>query len=140
LTLSGDLLTVDETFSGLLAPATGAHIHCCTPVGTNTIVAVPFTGADGFPLGATSGTFDHTFDLTLTSTYTAGFLSAHGGTAVGAEAALITGLDTDTAYLNIHNSVFPGGEIRGFLTAVPEPSALLVLAGAIGLGLIRRRR
>jgi CHRD domain len=28
-TLSGDLLSIDETFSGLVTPASAAHIHCC---------------------------------------------------------------------------------------------------------------
>src|SRR5258706_16022349 len=42
-TLSGNMLTIAETFTGLTAPANAAHLHCCGPVGVNEIVAVPFT-------------------------------------------------------------------------------------------------
>ena len=34
-------------------------------------------------------------------------------------------------YMNVHTSVFPGGEIRGQLLSVPEPST----AALLGLGL-----
>jgi len=40
-------------------------------------------------------------------------MSGHGGTAAGAEAALVGGLAAGQAYFNIHTSPFPGGEIRG---------------------------
>jgi hypothetical protein len=38
-------------------------------------------------------------------------------------------------YVNVHNSVFPGGAIRG---QVPEPTSALLVAG--GLALLARRR
>ena len=53
VTLNGDTLTVNEVFSGLTAPVSGAHIHCCGPIGVNEPVAVPFVG---FP-STTSGTY-----------------------------------------------------------------------------------
>lgn len=64
-TLNGNLLSIDETFSGLAAPAAAAHIHCCAPPGTNAMVAVPFSS---FP-NATSGHFVTTVDLSLAGTY-----------------------------------------------------------------------
>lgn len=135
LTLNGDLLTVNETFSGLLASASAAHIHCCALPGFNAGVAVPFPG---FP-NAASGTYSQTFDLTLSTTYNAAFVTANGGTTASAEAALIAGLNAGQTYLNIHDPVYPGGEIRGQLAAVPEP-ATLGLAGAslLILALLRR--
>jgi hypothetical protein len=128
-------LMVDLTFSGLTGgDAEAAHIHCCTLPGTNAAVAVPFVG---FP-SATSGTYDHTFDLTDPTIYTSGFLAAEGGTAAGAEAGLIAGLNAHEAYTNIHNTTFPGGEIRGLLSPVPEPSTwLLSVAGLALMFLVR---
>ena len=69
----------------------------------------------GFPLGVTAGTLDHTFDLTLTSTYNSPYVTANGGTAAGAEAALLAAIAAGKAYFNIHTTVVAGGEIRGFL-------------------------
>lgn len=121
--LSGNVLTVNEIFVGLVGgPATAAHIHCCGPVGVTEPVAVPFPG---FP-AATFGTYSQTFDLTSLATYTAPFVAANGGTALSAEAALIAGLNAGLTYANIHDAVFPGGEIRGQLEPVPEPATLLL--------------
>src|SRR5260370_585818 len=100
VTVLADTLTVDLSFSGLVGgTASAAHIHCCVPPGTATGVAVPFTG--GFP-AATSGTYSHAFNLLDPTIYTSGFLTASGGTAAGAEAALIAGLTPSLAYSQHH--------------------------------------
>ena len=139
-------LGVDVTFSGLSAPTTASHIHCCTAVaGTGAIgVATETPTFGGFPLGVTSGTYSNTYDTTLLASFNAPFVAANGGTASGAEQALLTGLLAGEAYLNIHTSEFPAGEIRGFLAFVhedPEPASFALLSlGLLGFGLSRWRR
>jgi hypothetical protein len=138
-----NIMDVNVSFSGLLGTTTASHIHCCTAVpGTGTaIVATEVPFFDSFPIGVTSGSYIHQFDLLDLASYNPAFANANGGTAAGAEAALLTGLNAGEAYLNIHTTVVPGGEIRGFLTAIPEPGtwALTILgAGLVGAALRRR--
>lgn len=108
-------MSVDVSFSGLTTGTTASHIHCCVAAPGNTGVATPVPTFPGFPLGVTSGTYSHTFDMTATASYSPAFVAAHGGTAASAEAALLAGIRAGQAYLNIHTTMFPGGEIRGFL-------------------------
>jgi CHRD domain/PEP-CTERM motif len=134
-------MEVEIEFSGLESPATASHVHCCTstPGTGNAGVATQVPAFVGFPLGVTSGTYDHTFDLTLASTYNPAFVTAKGSVA-NAESALLAGLAADESYMNVHTTMFPGGEISGFLTvATPEPSSLLLIgAGLLGLVVIGR--
>lgn len=134
-------LMVQVAFSGLMGNTTASHIHCCT--------ITPFTGTaniatetptfENFPLGVTHGSYTNTFNLALTSSFNSPFVAANGGTAAGAEAALSAGLASGRAYLNIHTTVDPGGEIRGFLVATPEPATFLG-AGLLLAGLLLSRR
>jgi hypothetical protein len=109
-----------------------------------TVGVATFPGTfPGFPAGVTSGTYNGTWDLALASSYTSTFLAAQGGTAAGAEAGLINAVLEGKAYVNIHTTFAPGGEIRGFLQQVPEPASLVVwgLFGAISsVGYARLRR
>lgn len=142
VTLNNQFLTVNVVFSGLLGNTTASHIHCCGPVGTNQMVATAVPTFPGFPLGVTAGSYLMTFDLTLASTYNPAFITAHGGTVAGAQAAFVDGLQTRQTYLNIHTNLFPGGEIRGQLEPVPEPITVLLLGtGLAGVtGAVRSRR
>lgn len=139
VSLSGNFLSVVMNWNGLTVAPSAAHIHCCTSApATNVGVAI---GLPGLP-AATSGTYNNLFDLTLASTYSAGFVTNFGGgTASGAQVALINGLNSRNAYGNIHNSVFPGGEIRSNLVVTPEPSSVVLLAlGMVGVGAVAMRR
>lgn len=134
-----DLLTVDETWSGLSTGTTASHIHCCTPLGVMAGVATTTPTFAGFPLGVTSGTFHIVLDMTKASSYNPAFITANGGTASSAESVLFAGILNGQSYLNIHTTAHPTGEIRGQI--VPEPATLaLILGGFAAAGLVRRRR
>ena len=136
-------MRVIVSFQGLSSPNTASHIHCCTAtpfdITQTAPVATPTPTFPGFPSG-TSGFYDQIFDMTLASSYRAGFITGHGGTVTQAEADLYNGLLAGTAYLNVHSTNFPGGEIRGFLQ-VPEPLSLSLFgAGLAGVAALRRRK
>ncbi|MES2117041.1 MAG: CHRD domain-containing protein [Pseudomonadota bacterium] len=137
-------LQVTVAYGGLTGTTTAAHIHCCTasPGSGNAPVATELPSLFGFPLGGHSGAYSHLFDTSLTSSWNPAFIADHGGTTAGAEAALLGGLTSGEAYLNIHSDAYPNGEIRGFVNAppVPEPSGLALLAAGLPVMLLARRR
>lgn len=136
-------MRVEVSFSGLLGTTTASHIHAPTAVaGTGTAGVATLTPAfTGFPLGVTAGSLDHTFDMTLTASYNAPFVTANGGTAAGAEAVLFSAIMSGQAYFNIHTTTVPGGEIRGFLVATPEPTTMLLFGTGLAVAYrIKRRR
>jgi len=135
-------MRLEVSFSGLLGNTTVAHIHAATRLpGVGTAgVATRTPSFEGFPAGVTFGSYDRLFDMTLATSWNASYVNANGGIP-GAQVALVAALNAGKAYLNIHTSRFSGGEIRGFLQAVPEPSTIgLALFGAAGLVIVRRRR
>jgi hypothetical protein len=143
VTFDLDLVTmhVEASFQDLIGTTTNSHIHCCTAVaGVSTAgVATRTPTFLGFPSGVTSGTYDHTYDMTVASSYNAAFITANGGTVSTALNALLAGLDAGKAYFNIHSSVFAGGEIRGFAIPVPEPTSAMLALVSLGLPLFTRR-
>ncbi|HEX5127959.1 MAG TPA: PEP-CTERM sorting domain-containing protein [Rhodocyclaceae bacterium] len=75
-----------------------------------------------------------TFDLDLLTV-------KNGGSVSTAFNTLILGIEVGQSYLNIHTTAFPGGEIRGFLRPVPEPSIYDMMFAGLGmLGFAGRRR
>jgi hypothetical protein len=134
----GHTLSIEAVWAGLSGLTTNAHIHCCTALpntGTAGVALAQSGILPGFPLGVQGGSYSRIIDLTQPNQYGAGFLTASGGTAAGAEQRLMANLASGNAYFNIHSSTFGGGEIRAFVTAVPtavpEPGSLaLVLAAA----------
>jgi hypothetical protein len=127
-------LQVMVTFSGLSGTVTASHIHAPTPIpfgpASTAGVATTTPTFSGFPSGVTSGSYSNTLDLTQASSYNPSFVSANGGTTATAEAALVAAIANGQAYWNIHTTFAGGGEIRGYLVAVPEPSSMAL----IGLG------
>ncbi|MTV41783.1 CHRD domain-containing protein [Duganella radicis] len=142
---STHVLQISFAFAGLEGDSTVAHIHCCTaaPGSGSAIPATELPSLDGFPTGVKTGAYSHFFDTSLASNWNPAFLSAYGG-VTGAENALWAGLNAGSAYLNIHSTEYPNGEIRGFLmpvTAVPEPAGIAMLGlGLPALLLVARRR
>ncbi len=126
---------ISVVFSGLLGTTTASHIHCATTVagaGTAGVATTTPTFA-GFPGSVTAGTYDNTLDLTSATSYNPSFVTAHGGTTAGAEAFLVQGIVDGKAYLNIHTSVYAGGEIRGFLTPQATPTSATSWGGVKSL-------
>lgn len=107
-------ITVNENWSGLSATASASHIHNAPP-GVNGAVIFTFAGV---PAATTGAIPQQTFAIT---------------------AAQVAQLFAGNMYMNIHNSTFPGGEIRGQL--VPEPGSLALLgAGSLALTLLARSK
>ena len=138
-------LSVSVSFSGLTTPTTMSHIHCCVAPPGTAGVATTTPSFVGFPLGVTSGTFTTTLDTTQASSWNPAYITANGGTPLTAETALAAGMNAGQAYLNIHTTAFPAGEIRGFLSQLPIPtlsnwSLVLVAAFVAIAGFIAMRR
>ena len=135
ITITGNLMTVHVTFSGLTGTTTASHIHAPTavalsPTATAGVATTTPTFTD-FPLGVKAGTYDHTFDMTLASSYNPAYITANGGTAASAFIALKAAIAAGKSYLNIHSSFAGGGEIRGFL--VPCPNITVTIPNAFAL-------
>jgi len=140
--LDGMLLRAEVPFRDLVAGTIDAHIHCCTTEAFTGVapVAIPLVG---FPLMTTAGDYSHTFDLGDPAVYDPAFLASFGGTPTSAMAALVDAINANEAYVNIHTSQYPNGEIRGFpVTApIPEPATWGMLGvGLAGLAVMSRRR
>lgn len=97
-------LRVSLQFSGLSGAQTQAHIHGPANLTSNAPVVFPL------PLGQIADFF-----VAITSSQ------------LGA-------LTNELFYFNVHSIVYPGGEIRGQITSVPEPGALVLIA--VGLAAV----
>jgi hypothetical protein len=123
-----------DTFDNLVA----AHIHVGAPPGSNAPVRWGFFGTpdnDNNPdqlvvtpfASGVGGTFSSVWDQP----------EGNGGTTLTSNLpSILAGL----SYINFHTVQFGGGEIRGQITAVPEPGAMALLGGMAVPILIRLRR
>jgi hypothetical protein len=110
--LHDHVLELDLAFSGLSSISTGGHIHCCADLPTTAGVAILLPS---FPLGVTSAVYPVDLALDSAATYQATFLNNFGGgTAAGAEAALIDGFRRQRAYFCVHSTTYPASELRAY--------------------------
>ena len=133
-------MRVEASFSGMIGTTTASHIHARADSTTpNGGVATQTPSFTGFQLGVTAGSYDHTFDMTLASSFNASYITANGGSPATAWAALQGKMASGLTYLNVHSSTFGGGELRADLRLVPEPATMVAL-GIGALALVRKRR
>ncbi len=113
-----------NSFTDLSSNVTGGHIHGPTASsGTaaftqDASILVGLDSLAGWNSSRTAGGFTGT--VTLNSTQAAQLLAGR-------------------FYINVHTSTNSGGEIRGNLVAVPEPSSAMLCLAASGLLVTRRR-
>lgn len=129
---NNSVVTTDDAYSfslsafGLSGVATGMHIHAPAAVGVNGPILVPLTAP--------------TF-LVLNSS---GSLLIGGVNVAPPSTSFLGQLQSGLAYVNIHTTLNPGGEIRGQLlpvAIVPEPSTYAMLLAGLGvIGVLVRRR
>ncbi len=145
LTFTATIFNIDVT--GSQTPdvndnLTAAHIHAGanTPPTANPVVwgffGAPFNDNNPndfsftpFGGGLVGGTFMGKWDA-----------PEGNGTTLAAQ---LTNIFEGRAYINFHTTQFGGGEIRGALQVVPEPSTYALMAtglAGVGLAALRRRR
>lgn len=142
LDLDEVLLTVHLDFANLSGTVTGAKLFAVPNANGTAIAALPSFIA--FPTGVHSGTYDKIFDVKIVSDFDAPFVQAAdkqlGQPAADALEALHDSLEAETAFIVIFSTAFPGGELAGSLTAVPESSSLVLAAIAVFIyGFVRWR-
>lgn len=116
-----------------------AHIHALAP-------GAPLTANGGVVWGFFGMPFNDTLAPTIVVTP---FATGVGGTFVSTWNATegngttllaqLENLNAGRTYINFHTGEFPGGEIRGAISPIPEPATLTLLGLGL-LGLTMRRR
>jgi hypothetical protein len=115
-------LSFNITYSGLTSAFVAAHFHNAAPGVNGPIVRGMVIGPDG-PGGSPNGSFTGVWTSADSQPLTP---------------ALVTELFAGNIYFNVHTVNFGGGEIRGQLVLVPEPTSLALVG--VGLAGVAWRR
>jgi hypothetical protein len=145
MTFSATIFNIDFTGSqtaDINDNLTVAHIHASPTVAPTTNAQVVW-GFFGAPLNDNNPP-----DVLVTpfSTGVGGAISGKWDALEGNNTTLSAQLPnilSDHSYINFHTTQFGGGEVRGTITAVPEPSTMFflvtALAGILGCGWLIKR-
>src|SRR5271166_4927913 len=107
------------------SPSTGTGYGTVTFNAAAQTLTVLLTFSDlNLPAGETSGSY--------ATMLTAANLSTPLPDSITSFADAVSAIEAGQTYFNIHTVAFPGGEIRGQITVVPEPASLTLLT--LGLG------
>jgi hypothetical protein len=141
--LSVDVTVFNIDFTGTQSPdpndnLTNAHIHAGPTVTPSTNGGVVW-GFIGTPFNNTTPNEGVTtpFATGVGGRFTGVWNAPEGNNTT--LAAQLTHILNNRSYINFHTVQFGGGEVRGNLAIVPEPSAIALLCGG-GLMALRRRR
>jgi hypothetical protein len=140
VTINGIDVTGTQT-ADPLDNLSAAHIHALAP-------GAPLTASGGVVWGFFGMPFNNTmpndgtvtpFAIGVGGTFTGVWNATEGnGTTLLAQ---LENLHASRTYINFHTTEFPGGEIRGAITPIPEPATLTLLGlGLLSAGVFRRRR
>jgi hypothetical protein len=142
LEFSATIFNID--FTGTQTPDTGdnltnAHIHAAQLVTTTAPVVWGFIGMpfnDNNPMDTVVTPFATGVGGTVTGKWD---LNEGQGTTLTAQ---LPNIFSGNSYINFHTVRNPGGEARGVILQVPEPSTIsLLFVGTVGLlGTLRRMR
>jgi hypothetical protein len=112
-----------QGFTDLSSAATNSHIHG------------PTASINGSGFTQTAGVL---FTLTRSSNAVTG--GTFTNSPLSLTAAQVTALNEGRYYINIHTTNNGGGELRGFIVAVPEPSRVMFALIGFSLVVLRRKR
>jgi hypothetical protein len=116
---NGSTIEYTLSYSGLVGSVTQAHIHLAQPAVNGGISAwlcgtATLPGPAGTPLCPASGSVSGTIDPSDV------IGPAGQGIAAGEFSELVAAIRAQTAYANVHSTVWPAGEIRAQLNSQPN--------------------
>lgn len=116
---NGTQIAYKLTYSGLSSPVTQSHIHFGRPATTGQIVLFLCTNLTPLPAGVPPPQACPTPSGTITGTLTAADVIPRPTQGIDSGAAgfaeMVDAIRADAAYVNVHTTTFPSGEIRSRL-------------------------